>query len=190
MGFFETTPRPRFKQMRQDVDPEKPWVGPPDYVLPAVAPLAMVLARTDRVVVALLGVHVYFDSFGFAISVRTEPGIEVDISHAFRARYAGGSDQEQLRIGVAFSDGSRVTDLDYPFRPSEVQEPPVRVLRPMGGGGQSYRVDQEFWSWPLPSPGSLDFFCQWESQGIPMTRCNTDAAPILEAARNARRLWT
>lgn len=190
MGFFKKTPRPSFKHMRQDVDPEKPWVGPPDHVLATVAPLSMILARTDDMVVALVGVYVYFDSFAFTISVRTKPGTEVDISHAFRGRYAGVAAQDQLRIELAFSDGSRVTDSDYPFRPSEVQDPPVRVLRPMGGGGQSYRADQDFWSWPLPSPGSLDLLCQWESQGIPITSCSTDATPILEASHKALRLWT
>ncbi len=99
--------------MRQDVDPDKPWVGPPDYVLPTVAPLSMILARTEDVVVAVLGISVYFDSFAFAISVRTKPGTEIDISHAFSGRYGGSSVHGHVEVSTLGQKKSPLLGLPF-----------------------------------------------------------------------------
>src|SRR2546430_3515945 len=68
-------------------------------------------------------------------------------------------------------------------------EPTGPVLFPDGGGGGGRRYDMRYWVWPLPPPGPVAFVCEWPAFGIPESRAELDARPILDAAARALGLW-
>jgi hypothetical protein len=47
-----------------------PWLGPPLNALPGIAPVELVIARTDETVVALAGIHAYPAGFDFSLCLR------------------------------------------------------------------------------------------------------------------------
>jgi hypothetical protein len=92
-----------------------------------------------------------------------------------------------LRFGVEFSDGRRATTIERP-RPSEDELPKIALMhRGGGGGGKTWEFG--FWIWPLPPEGSLTFAVEWPAEGIELTTCQIDAAPLLEAAARSEELW-
>ena len=80
--------------------------------------------------------------------------------------------------GTGLSSASRRWEVD------------IGLLIPRGGGGGGRHTSQVgYWVWPLPPPGPLAFVCEWRAVGIPLTRVEVDAAPIIAAARRATVLW-
>jgi hypothetical protein len=47
----------------------------------------------------------------------------------------------------------------------------------------------QWWVWPLPPAGPLEFICQWPVYGIGETRVGIDGQVILDAARRSVQLW-
>ena len=47
----------------------------------------------------------------------------------------------------------------------------------------------QWWVWPLPPAGPLEFICQWPVYGIGETRVGIDGQVILDAARLSVQLW-
>ena len=92
-----------------------------------------------------------------------------------------------LRFGVEFSDGRRATTIGR-VRPS-LDESPEIVLMQRGGGGSGGNWEFGFWIWPLPPQGLLTFAVEWPAEGVELTTCQIDAAPLLEAAARSEELW-
>ena len=169
-------------------------------MLGGVAPLRVVLGRTERVAVAALGATVYPQGLSFDLTVRMRPSDDEDDfvdpfgQHRFHRRRAGEQwpPPDVLRFGIGWPDGRKATMLDgrgWPYGAGGPQQPEGPLLSQRGGGGGGGSWSIGLWLWPLPPPGTIDFVCEWPSEGIPETRVPIETAPLLEAAARAEILW-
>jgi hypothetical protein len=100
---------------------------------------------------------------------------------------------DKLRLGIQFADGTRVTNLDRGrdlYRDEDEERRPrgpLMAFRHGSSGGGRWK--HSFWIWPLPPPGSMQLVCAWPAHGIPQTRVEIGAQPILDAASRARALF-
>jgi hypothetical protein len=192
MSFFERPAGPAGRVARAMVASPPAWLGPPHNVLPGVAPMELILARTDQTVVAIASIQAYPTGFDFTLSLRLRTvSVREDqqLPHLFGSIVeADPLPDEFLRFGVQFADGRRVTNLDRPPYDPEGQQPDPPVLNQHGGGGGS-AWDIEHWVWPLPPAGPFAFVCEWPGRAIAESRVEIDAGLILEAAGRAVTLW-
>jgi hypothetical protein len=172
-------------------------------VLPGVAPVSLVLARTDNTVVGLTDVRGYPTGFAFVLRVRWDLVADPYEQPLWPFPDWGHPDpleaeplpDELLRFGVQFADGRRVTNLDmYPFVPENLPpDQPVLVEGSEGseGGrlGRGALWDLRLALQPLPPPGPLAFVCAWPGRGIPTSRMEVDGGAIRAAADAAVTLW-
>jgi hypothetical protein len=186
VSFFEPPPPPEPQEHRQ---PE--WLGPPENVLPASVPLALELARTDNVAIAVHGGLAYPNGFAFRLALlrRTPPESEFGnpFHHWHRAR--GELTDEMLRFGLQFPDGSKATVFGQQRALGAKDGPSGPVLMQRGGGGGGRSWDFGFWVWPLPPDGPLAFVVEWPSEGIELTRAEIDGAVVRAASEHAETLW-
>jgi hypothetical protein len=168
-------------------------------MLPGVAPVALVLARTDDTAVGLTDVRGYPTGFVFVLRLRwghvADPYEEVPWPFPMFGM-PDPLDGEPfpdalLRFGVQFADGRQATNMGhYPFIPEDLApDQPVLVEAGVGGeGGHLGRGaywDLELAVQPLPPPGPLAFVCAWPGRGIPESRVEIEAGLILDAAAAA-----
>lgn len=137
--FFEPPPPPRDPQPRP---PRPVWAGPPENVLGAAVAVQEVVARTPELVIAVVGVLAYPQGFEFSCLIRHRQGLEhTGLMHGGRhpGRPGGapeGLPAELFRLGVQFSDGTKITNvggIGRPHVPGD-REPPVAVMVPMVAG--------------------------------------------------------
>jgi hypothetical protein len=194
MSFFEPPVRPTAEVARAKVVSPPAWIRPPHNVLPGIAPVRLIVARTHETVVAVVGIQAYPAGFSFTLSLRLR---NLSVREEQRLPYLFDSTDVEddplagdfLRFGVQFADGRKATTLDHsPYDP-EGQEPDRPVLREHGGGGGGAAWDMEYWLWPLPPAGPFAFVCEWPGRGIAESRTEIDAELILEAAESAVILW-
>jgi hypothetical protein len=191
MSFFEPPPRTTASVFRAVVASPPAWLGPPHHVLPGIAPVELIIARTEETVVAIAGIRAYPEGFGFTLSLRlrTVSAREQQFPYLLdRVAVEGNAlPDEFLRFGVQFADGRKATNLDRPAYDLEGQAPDRPVLHQHGGGGATW--DMEHWVWPLPPAGPFAFVCEWPGRGITESRAEVDAGVILDAAGRAVTLW-
>jgi hypothetical protein len=193
MSFFEPPAPPPGPVTRAMVVSSPPWLGPPLNALPGIAPVELVIARTDETVAALAGIYAYPAGFGFTLCLRlrtVSPREEQQFPYLLdRVPFEGGPlPDELLRFGVQFADGRKATNLD-PRAHDPDREPDRPVLNYHGGGGGGLAWDMEHWVWPLPPPGPFTFVCEWPARGIAESGAEIDAGSILEAAGRAVTFW-
>jgi hypothetical protein len=70
MSFFERPARPTAGVFRAMAVSPPAWLGPPHDVLPGIAPVQLIIARTSETVVAIAGIQAYPAGFGFTLSLR------------------------------------------------------------------------------------------------------------------------
>lgn len=190
MGFFEPPPPPPEPEPHR---PLPPWFGAPDDVLPGVVALELVLARNDQAAVAVTRLGAYPTGMEFDVSVRLRAethGDPFDWQWRTHRRPAGKDlPDEFLRLGVAFADGRKATNLGGGAEPPDEAEPEGPVLHQGGGGGGGRRWDMQHWVWPLPPEGPLTFVVEWPARGIGLTRAEIDARLVRDAAERSVRLW-
>jgi hypothetical protein len=181
------------------------WAGPPWHVRPGLAPISLVIGRSESTVVLLEGARAYPSGVvvRFVVAVR-ETGrearrrvfAELDVTHG-RGQLDLCLPPGGLRWGVQFADGRRVTTVDEsPWHglpegadPSTwTPQRPVLdgVGRPVSWGGTWSR---DVWLWPLPPPGSVQVVCAWPDRGIAESSTTTDSALLRAAATAATPLW-
>jgi len=158
--------------------------------MPGVAPDALVLARTDDIVVALGDLRAYPNGFQFAVTAFAREPLrdrQAFGSGGFLRHFGPGPVPDDfLRFGLRFPDGTVLTNLD-PGSPGPDETGP-RLL-PEGGSGGTRRYEQSYWVWPLPPPGRIDVVCEWPAHGIPETTVELDAGVVLAAAQRAITLF-
>ena len=194
MSFFEPPARPPAGVARAKVVSPPAWIAPPRNVLPGIAPVQVIVARTDETVIAVAGIQAFPAGFSFTLSLRLR---NLSAREEQRLPYLFDSTDPEddalvddfLRFGVQFADGRKATTLEHPPYDPEGQAPDRPVLREHGGGGGGTAWDMEYWLWPLPPAGPFAFVCEWPARGIAESRAEIDAAAILEAAESAMILW-
>ena len=175
------------------------WDRPSEATLGAVVPMSVLLAKTDRVAVALGDVVAYPNGFTFNIVIIGNPMTPRPPDQYGMFPMGRGGPNRGPRIGFEFADGARASDTSP--RPSagtmmmiraqrdEQGIPTTPVLTPQGGGGGSNNYQMRYWCFPLPPPGALDLYLEWVDHDIPETKVTLDADAIRAAAANAIILW-
>jgi len=183
------------------VSPREPtWPCP--NVVPGMAPVAAILARTSETVLAVTGIRAYPAGFGFTLKLRLRnlaprerrgfwPFPEFGHHHG-RAWPA-----EALRLSVEFADGRSATNIEPATIGTDGPDPdrlmlsdgPGTGLVASGSSPDRWGWDMEYRVRPLPPPGPLAFICAWPGRGIAASRAEVDGAAIREAAHAAVTLW-
>jgi hypothetical protein len=197
--FFPPDPEPLDGD---DVDSSRqPWWSPPEDEFPAVSPACEVIAVTDHVAIALVGVFAHRDGVAFRIERRLRrhrmPLREwTDLLATFAEHWPAGAQETagRLRYGLVLGDGERVLE-DSAFVDGLVPgaHPNVHTLtrngRGGGGGAHSYAAEERLWLWPAPPPGPIDLVLQWPALGIGERRIRLDGDGIRDLMPRARLLW-
>ena len=185
----------------QEEPTRPPWFGPLEDELGAVLPQGIVLARSDRAVVALSHAVVYsagaaFDFLAVARGLtRSEANRVFQEQHMFEEEDLPDS---LLRIGFELADGSRVSNLGGWRAHRKLMSPDAELegplLLPHGGGsgnsaGGHVTMKPGYWLWPLPPSGPLRISCEWPLVEIALATVEVDGTTLLDAASRARRLW-
>jgi hypothetical protein len=185
MGFFDNVPAP---------EPAPPprhhaW-EPPDAELPGIVPIdTLMLARTDRVAVAVTGMSAFAEGIEIFLTARIRPSAEHPEEHLPGGPRDLAASRRSFRFGLQFSDGGKAAGSPGGGRPDRDSEPAGPVLYPFAGGGGPHSLISRSWTWPLPPAGPLEFVCEWPALGIAESRVGIDAQLILDAAQRSIRLW-
>jgi len=177
------------------ISASQPWRGPDDSVLGTPIDVGAILAVTETgVFLAVSAVEVYPSGFIMRVTLRRRSAPRADKwfeAVAWQHRWQGSGIPElsprSLRIGVELPDGSRVDNLSFRDMPS--RRPPAPCMISLGASGSVWRVDAEYWVWPLPTEGTASFFCEWPSEGVALTKVPIDCAILAEAAAKSHVLW-
>jgi hypothetical protein len=159
----------------------------PENEIPVAVPLNTVLARTDDIALALLGLQVYSTglSVDLALRARVPPtGPQRDLGQFLFGpphRTAG------LLVGLEFADGRRITNTGPPFAGATDED--GFVFHPGGGSGGTLAADQSWWLSPLPPAGPLRIVVRCEPLGIAETSTVIDGTAIVQAAARVVELW-
>ena len=203
VSFFEPPPPPPQPPDREP-PPSPPWWAAPRNELGAPVPIRLVLARTDRVAVALVGATAYSTGLALTMAVRSRRSGTIEdveaflgdpyglpFGHPIRHMHHGGElPPEILRFGVQFSDGRKATTVGGALPgggPDE--EPSGAVLVQGGGGGGNGDYESDFWLWPLPPPGPVTFAVEWPAREIELSKQQVDANVFIEASKQSEALW-
>jgi hypothetical protein len=201
MSFFP--PDPEMPEPEEGDWTPPPWAGPPEDELPAVVPVSEILATTEHVAIALIGVHVHREGIELRLERRLRRnGLSTREWHELCAVFmehwptAGMQDpQDRLRFGVVLGDGERVLADEWPHPgmgdPSE--DPSRHRLTRRGGGGggsgSTYSSTDGLWLWPAPPAGAIELVMQWPALGIDERRTILDANAMLELVPSAKPFW-
>jgi hypothetical protein len=188
-GFFESVPG-RSQPEKRSRYRFPAWIAPPSGTLPGIAPLELVLARTEFAAVCVKYVAAYPCGFQIDLVTMTFNGDLAPLTFDFGPSPSvtpplRTSLMETLRFGFQFADGSKATNLEGSDAQS-YEKPSGPVLRPGGGGGGLRHWHQILWAWPLPPSGPLWLVCEWPAAKIALTRHELDAQLILDAASRAQ----
>jgi len=179
---------------------------PSEDSLPGVVAEEVLLGKSASAAVAVGRFLGYPTGFGFTLLVRlVEPPTRVrlrtpdggfrfansrfprSLSWGRQRRLAGLADlpADLLRVGVVFSDGRTVTNLDADGVGSGAPAGELNAQLELRGGGGLRQWDFEVWVQPLPPPGRLGLVCEWPAKGLRTSRAQIDASRVLEAAARA-----
>jgi hypothetical protein len=183
-GFFPPVPAPPPEPPDSRLPP---WAAPPENERGVIVPLQIDLARTDGVSLVVVALVAY--SSGFVVMLALRQRIRRDPRDRRPGPFSShGQREDDLRFGLQFSDGTKATTARGP-RPGEDREPAEPLLMLRGSRGTGRTTETELWVSPLPPPGPLVYVCEWRAAGIPLTRHEGTAEPILEAAARVEELW-
>lgn len=194
MSFFQSPP-PRSRAGHAEFR-QPPWLGPGENVIETPVALRVLLAKTERVAIALHSFAACPDGTSFSLTIRARETIDMErlggspnLFHLRRPLVAHEELPNSLfRLGVLLGDGRSASNLGGFPRPPHEPECPLLVERGSSGGG-GRRWDAGWWLWPLPPPGQLTFICEWPVLDIGETRVQVSTKEIVAAAYEALELW-
>jgi hypothetical protein len=203
LGLALTDPDPpddedawRWAQSRPARPTRRPaWLGPPEDLLPGLAPVQLILARTADTLVVVTNLRAYPTGVAFTVRLRLRTPMGgrqrdwMDRPDDLLFSFDSSDPGQVLRLWVEDAEGRRSGDPDPEVDRMAEQAPSQPLLQVRGGGGSETDWDAESWLWPLPPPGSLTFACAWPARGIPETRVALDVEPVLRAAGDALPLF-
>lgn len=195
MGFFDNVELVQPTKYA-DLPPQPPWVGPGDNVLGGLTSIDGVIAQNEEVLIAARHFIAYPEGVAFTLEILSREARNITMRpiriDPFEPQ-GNETGDSVLRLGVEYADGRRATSLD-PFPKWKVggkrKPPPDAVeLREGGarGNGRSWSFD--WWLWPLPPAGPLALVVQWPARGVPESRLEIDASPLISASKSALVLW-
>jgi hypothetical protein len=160
-------------------------MAPPPGVVPGVAAVECLPARTDDAAISMGPIWVFPTGLEFRVVVDARDAeTEIDPFGRWRPGRRPDADDDpraRLHFGFRFADGSKVTTLDEILGRAAGPEAQAPMLLPRSGSGYEGHWTQQYWLWPAPPPGRLEFLCEWAAAGIPLTAVELDAAEIARA---------
>jgi hypothetical protein len=154
-------------------------------------PLGETIARNDKAVIGVAGGLVYTTGFELRFYVFTPEPVPDLEPFDRQALEEGELPPEFLRVGLEYSDGSKLMNTNPRRLPGEdegdVDSGPT--MRPQRGTGWYREWHHDFWCWPLPPSGPLQLICEWPQMEIPLTRREVDAQLILDASARAEEIF-
>ena len=158
-------------------------VQPPEHEIPVALPQNVLLARTDDVAVALLGLQVSSTGVSFHLTVRARAAaLRRADCRLTELVWDHGPRRGRFLLGVEFSDGRRGSSLP-------VGSDEGVLLHSRGGGGGETSIDQKWWLSPLPPEGPLRVVVRCPELGIGETSVELDGTAIRRAAEHVVELW-
>jgi hypothetical protein len=191
--FFEAPP-PQPEALVEEAEGPA-WFTSPRGVLPCSIPLNEIIARNDKVVIAVSGAVAYGSGFELSVVVFLGRDPSLRLSDPFNNRPEdshGGGDlaPEMLRFGLEYGDGRKSANTNArPQYDDGEADPGHPTLVARGGRGGGRQWQQDFWCWPLPPEGPLQLVCEWPSMEIPLTRREIEARLILDGAARAQEIF-
>jgi hypothetical protein len=175
------------------------WIGPPEAELGVATPLNLVVARSERGVVALTQSTSF--TTGLTLSFLAQArGLDGRTMHMlFHEQHAFGPGDEDLpegflRLGVELPGGARASNIGGRRRPFADGDPEGPVFTHRGGhsgqgGSDRVTMHHDYWLWPLPEPGTIRVSCEWPLVEIPLSTVEVDGSAIVAAAAQVLPLW-
>lgn len=151
--------------------------------MPVALPQNVLLARTDDVAVALLGLQVCSTGVSFHLTVRVRAAALSRLDHTLTELvWDHGQRGGRFLMGVEFADGRRASNL--PGASSEGV-----VFHSGGGGGGDTSIDQSWWLSPLPPEGPVRLVVRCPELGIGEAAVRLDGTALRRAADDVLTLW-
>ncbi len=200
MSFFPPDPdMPEIEDDEPVIEPR--WQAPEDE-LPTLLPVSQIIAATDYVAIALVGVSVY--SSGVKLRLKRylrrhdlSPRDWNEVSNLFMEYGVMGASPDpggRLRFGLVLADGTKIlADPGHGFFGAQEPHPEeITVMHQHGGGGggsRQYTQSDGLWLWPTPPDGPIELVLQWPSLGIAETHITIDGSRLSALAQQATPLW-
>jgi hypothetical protein len=161
-------------------------MGPPDNELPGATPFHAVLAKSDDLVIAVVGADAYSTGMSIRIAIRLR---RLDASlHGFdEPPYGPGGGT--LLVGVAYPDGRTASTVNSRRLPDSVTPEDAPSLMDHGGGGGGRTFEMNYWLTPMPPPGDLTIIVAWPTRDIPESRTVISGDVIAQGASANVELW-
>jgi hypothetical protein len=164
----------------------------PDNEIPHPVPIAVLLAKTDDLAVAVSGVAAYTSGISFELVVRFRAlpaGIRRHELHELVSGWGDEPDPRRMLLGVEYADGRKASNIGGPaWREGGVSHDQP-ILTSGGGGGSDLAQDMSFWLSPIPPDGPLSFVFAWTALGVEETRHVVKDAALTSASARAVVLW-
>lgn len=188
MGEFDALPLEPTPVREASSPPAWPsWAGRPPGVLGAFVPASPRSVSTSDAVVIIDGLMAYPEGFEFTLSAWApdDTASLPPFPHWYRDRATAEWPPGVLRVGVAFADGRRASnltvDIDEAVRSGGV------VLRRVDESSRLSKV--QYWVGPLLPPGAVTLFVGWPAHGMVETAIELDGDAIRDAAARADVVW-
>lgn len=200
MTFFP--PDPEIPEPDEPDSSQPSWWQAPEDELPALLPISELLATTEHLAIAVVGVAVYNDGLQIQVERRLRRnGLPLrewnELCGIFMEHMSFGGPVEaagRLRFGVVLAGGEKVLADAFPFFGADpMAEPEGHTLSRRqqggGGGGSTYASADHLWIWPRPPAGPIELVVQWPALGIEETHVTIDASAVDDLAERARPFW-
>ena len=164
----------------------------PDGVIPGVAPIGLILIRTDELAIAVSSVAAYPNGFEFTVhALLHHEQLTWGISPTDPAAdpVTKQYPEQALRLGIQYADGRRARSNNYEPMPVDDTDGEDLVMTGTGSGGTGRQWGGQFWVHPLPSDGPVTFVASWLLRGVTEVSAALDSSVIHEAARRVVILW-